>query len=202
MLALFSIGVGIGSLLCERLSGHKVEIGLVPFGSIGMTVFGLDLYFARPQRDECCTICPRSAFLGAGQLAHRARLGPDRRVRRLLHRAAVRARAEPHRPQRAVARDRRQQHPQRAVHGRRGGFRHRPRRALGLSIPQIFLVAARAQRRRRHLHLHAGSRIPHAVPVVDPGQHAVPDRSRRARQHSRARARRCSSATTSATWMR
>jgi 1-acyl-sn-glycerol-3-phosphate acyltransferase len=48
VLALFSIGVGIGSLLCERLSGHKVEIGLVPFGSIGLTVFGLDLYFARP----------------------------------------------------------------------------------------------------------------------------------------------------------
>jgi 1-acyl-sn-glycerol-3-phosphate acyltransferase len=36
----------VGSLLCERLSGHKVEIGLVPFGSIGMTVFGVDLYFA------------------------------------------------------------------------------------------------------------------------------------------------------------
>ncbi|HEX7917529.1 MFS transporter [Rudaea sp.] len=48
-LALFSIGTGIGSLLCERLSGHKVEIGLVPFGSIGITLFGVDLYFARPQ---------------------------------------------------------------------------------------------------------------------------------------------------------
>ncbi len=47
-LALFSIGVGIGSLLCERLSGRKVEIGLVPFGSIGMTVFAVDLWFARP----------------------------------------------------------------------------------------------------------------------------------------------------------
>ncbi len=48
VLALFSIGVGAGSLLCERLSGHKVEIGLVPLGSIGITLFGLDLYFARP----------------------------------------------------------------------------------------------------------------------------------------------------------
>jgi 1-acyl-sn-glycerol-3-phosphate acyltransferase len=48
VLALFSIGVGIGSLLCERLSGHKVEIGLVPFGSIGLSLFGIDLYFARP----------------------------------------------------------------------------------------------------------------------------------------------------------
>ncbi len=47
-LALFSIGTAIGSLLCERLSGHKVEIGLVPFGSIGLTLFGIDLYFARP----------------------------------------------------------------------------------------------------------------------------------------------------------
>ncbi|MEO7326092.1 MAG: MFS transporter [Dokdonella sp.] len=48
VLALFSFGVGIGSLLCERLSGHKVEIGLVPFGSIGLSLFGIDLYFARP----------------------------------------------------------------------------------------------------------------------------------------------------------
>ena len=48
LLTLFSLGIGIGSLLCERLSGHKVEIGLVPFGSIGMTLFGADLYFARP----------------------------------------------------------------------------------------------------------------------------------------------------------
>ena len=48
MLTMFSIGVGTGSLLCERLSGHKVEIGLVPFGSIGLTVFALDLYFASP----------------------------------------------------------------------------------------------------------------------------------------------------------
>jgi len=46
LLAIFSVGVGVGSLLCERLSGHKVEIGLVPFGSIGMTIFGVDLYFA------------------------------------------------------------------------------------------------------------------------------------------------------------
>jgi 1-acyl-sn-glycerol-3-phosphate acyltransferase len=46
LLALFSIGIGVGSLLCEKLSGSKVEIGLVPFGSIGMTVFAVDLYFA------------------------------------------------------------------------------------------------------------------------------------------------------------
>lgn len=48
LLVMFSAGVGIGSLLCERLSGRKVEIGLVPFGSIGLTVFAVDLYLATP----------------------------------------------------------------------------------------------------------------------------------------------------------
>jgi 1-acyl-sn-glycerol-3-phosphate acyltransferase len=46
LLAVFSIGIGAGSLACERLSRRRVEIGLVPLGSIGMTVFAVDLYFA------------------------------------------------------------------------------------------------------------------------------------------------------------
>jgi 1-acyl-sn-glycerol-3-phosphate acyltransferase len=46
LLTVFSLGIGVGSLLCEKLSGHKVEIGLVPFGSIGLSLFGIDLYFA------------------------------------------------------------------------------------------------------------------------------------------------------------
>ncbi|MDH5220207.1 MAG: MFS transporter [Betaproteobacteria bacterium] len=46
LLVVFSVGIGVGSLLCERLSGKKVEIGLVPFGSIGLTVFGIDLWLA------------------------------------------------------------------------------------------------------------------------------------------------------------
>ncbi|WP_028696876.1 MFS transporter [Pseudomonas cremoricolorata] len=41
VLTLFSVGIALGSLLCERLSGRKVEIGLVPFGSFGLTLFGL-----------------------------------------------------------------------------------------------------------------------------------------------------------------
>ena len=48
LLAVFSIGIGAGSLACERMSGHKVEIGLVPFGSIGLTLFAADLFFATP----------------------------------------------------------------------------------------------------------------------------------------------------------
>ena len=46
LLAVFSFGIGTGSLVTERLSGRKVEIGLVPLGSIGMTVFAVDLYLA------------------------------------------------------------------------------------------------------------------------------------------------------------
>ncbi len=48
LLATFAVGVGIGSILCERLSGHRIELGLVPFGAIGLTGFGIDLYFAEP----------------------------------------------------------------------------------------------------------------------------------------------------------
>ena len=41
-LTIFSIGIVIGSLLCEKMSFSKVEIGLVPFGSIGMILFLFD----------------------------------------------------------------------------------------------------------------------------------------------------------------
>jgi len=46
LLVVFSVGIGVGSLLCEVLSRRHVEIGLVPLGAIGMTVFSVDLYFA------------------------------------------------------------------------------------------------------------------------------------------------------------
>jgi len=47
VLTLFSIGSGLGALACEKLSGRRVEIGLVPLGAFGLTAFGVDLYFAR-----------------------------------------------------------------------------------------------------------------------------------------------------------
>lgn len=46
LLSIFSIGIGIGSLMCEKLSKGKVETGLVLFGAIGLTLFGADLYFS------------------------------------------------------------------------------------------------------------------------------------------------------------
>jgi acyl-[acyl-carrier-protein]-phospholipid O-acyltransferase/long-chain-fatty-acid--[acyl-carrier-protein] ligase len=41
LFALLSIGVGVGSVIAGRLSHHRVEIGLVPIGSIGITIFSL-----------------------------------------------------------------------------------------------------------------------------------------------------------------
>ncbi len=46
LLVVFSLGIAVGSLLCERFSHRQVEIGLVPLGAIGMSVFAIDLYFA------------------------------------------------------------------------------------------------------------------------------------------------------------
>jgi MFS family permease len=51
LLAVFSIGIGAGSLICEKLTrrrGKPVEPGLVPLGALGMVVFGVDLALASP----------------------------------------------------------------------------------------------------------------------------------------------------------
>ncbi|MDQ3196035.1 MAG: MFS transporter [Burkholderiales bacterium] len=61
LLMVFSIGIGTGSLFCERLSGRKVEIGLVPFGSIGLTLFAIDLYFATRG------LAPQQELIGAAE---------------------------------------------------------------------------------------------------------------------------------------
>jgi len=61
-LAIFSIGIGIGSIICEKLSNKYLELGLVPFGSIGMTVFLIDLFMQNTVKsDELLTI---TNFLG------------------------------------------------------------------------------------------------------------------------------------------
>ena len=62
LLIAFAVGVGVGSLLCERLSGHRIELGLVPFGSIGLSVFAIDLYFAQPLINTT-TVSTASEFL-------------------------------------------------------------------------------------------------------------------------------------------
>ncbi len=50
LLALFSIGIAIGSLLCNKISRGKLELGIVPIGSLGMTIFGINLYWFTPEQ--------------------------------------------------------------------------------------------------------------------------------------------------------
>jgi len=45
MLTAFSIGIGTGSLMCEKLSHKHINLGLVPIGAIGLTCFATDLCF-------------------------------------------------------------------------------------------------------------------------------------------------------------
>ena len=67
LLVVFSIGIATGSLLCEVLSKRHVEIGLVPLGSLGMSVFAIDLYFASRGLPPS-PVMSLSAFIG--QPAH------------------------------------------------------------------------------------------------------------------------------------
>ncbi|MCP4625254.1 MAG: MFS transporter, partial [bacterium] len=54
LMVTFTVGIALGSLLCERLSDKKVELGLVPLGSIGLSIFGFDLFraYASPDVDQ------------------------------------------------------------------------------------------------------------------------------------------------------
>ena len=44
LLAVFSLSIGVGAYICERISKGKIELGLVMFGSIGLSIFTIDLY--------------------------------------------------------------------------------------------------------------------------------------------------------------
>jgi len=63
LLVVFSVGIGVGSLLCEVLSRRHVEIGLVPLGAIGMSVFAIELYLATHHLPATAGI-GLAAFLG------------------------------------------------------------------------------------------------------------------------------------------
>jgi 1-acyl-sn-glycerol-3-phosphate acyltransferase len=75
LLTVFSLGIGVGSLACEKLSGGKVEIGLVPFGAIGLTVFGVDLYVASPDTPAAALTLIDALRMHARLLADIAAIG-------------------------------------------------------------------------------------------------------------------------------
>ncbi len=125
------------------MSGGHVEIGLVPFGSIGLTLFGLDLALASPHHlagaartawrrcwpsRQCGGCCGDLLLLGVFGGFFIVPLYALVRV--------AQQRAAP------GADHRRQQHPQCAVHGRRRARGSRRLLGAGLSIPALFGVAA------------------------------------------------------------
>jgi 1-acyl-sn-glycerol-3-phosphate acyltransferase len=67
LLTVFSIGVGAGSLVCERLSFGQIELGLVPIGSVGLSLFAVDLFFAT----HGLSAAAGAPTIGAGELLAR-----------------------------------------------------------------------------------------------------------------------------------
>lgn len=61
LVAAFSVGIGVGSQLCEKLSKGRLELGWVPIGGLGMTVFALDFGFRHP---------PKGNNLGGWEFLH------------------------------------------------------------------------------------------------------------------------------------
>jgi 1-acyl-sn-glycerol-3-phosphate acyltransferase len=141
LLTVLSVGIGLGSLLCERMSGHKVELGLVPFGSIGLSLFALDLSFAGPAG-------PGGALMGAG--AFLAQPGAARVLFDLLMiglfsgffivplYALIQSRAEPRQQSRVIAAN----NVLNAVFMVTAALVAALFLQLGVSVPQLFLLTA------------------------------------------------------------
>jgi acyl-[acyl-carrier-protein]-phospholipid O-acyltransferase/long-chain-fatty-acid--[acyl-carrier-protein] ligase len=64
-LAVFSIGVGAGSMLCNRLLRGKVSARTVPWGMLGIALFSIDLCLASPEPSKSAALSTAAAFLAA-----------------------------------------------------------------------------------------------------------------------------------------
>ena len=64
LLVVFSLGIGAGSLLCERLSRGQVDIALVPLGALGMSIFTLDFWLV-------CRSLPEAELMGVAAFLSR-----------------------------------------------------------------------------------------------------------------------------------
>ncbi|HKP96699.1 MAG TPA: MFS transporter [Fibrobacteria bacterium] len=73
LLAVFSLSVGVGSVLCAKLSRGEIELGLVPLGALGLTLFCADLAFISYPPEG-------TALMGVGALLHGPYLSAGLRV--------------------------------------------------------------------------------------------------------------------------
>ena len=166
ILAFFTISIAVGSLLCEKLSGRRVEIGLVPLGAAGISLFGIDSYFAMGQIEAEGLRTAREFLAGEGTprlLADLGLMGMFAGMFVVPLQANIQART-PGRPPRPD--HRRQQRPQRAVPRRRLGSGDLLARLPGLQHPLAVPFRGHCQRRGGGLHLPTGAGIHHAVPGV------------------------------------
>jgi len=141
LLTALSVGIGAGSLLCERMSGHKVELGLVPFGSIGLTLFALDLAFAAPE-SAAGVLVGAGAFLaapgGLRVLFDLVMIGLFGGFFIVPLYALIQSRAEPQQQSRVIAAN----NVLNAVFMVAAGLTAALFLELGVSIPQLFLLTA------------------------------------------------------------
>ena len=208
LLTVFSLGVGSGSLLCERLSGRKVEIGLVPFGSIGLSLFGADLYLSS---NGFAAAAASSAALAAGPhldaFAMMAQHGMWRILLDVLMIgmfggffivplfALIQTRCDPAHMSRTIA----GMNILNALFMVAAAGLAIVLLGQGFTIPQLFLVTAGAERDRGAVYLLAGAGVPDALPGVEADPHRAPRTHHRRRPHSWPKGRRCWCVTTSAT---
>jgi MFS family permease len=196
LLVVFSIGIGIGSLLCESLSRRHVELGLVPIGAFGMTAFAVDLYFAsRGFVHGPVALTARQFIETPGAFRVLADLGLLSAFAGLFSvplYALVQSRSAPHAPRPRV---RGQQHPRRPVHDRLG-------RLVGGFDPgrrvhsHDLSGGGDHERGGGPLHLPARARVPAALHLVGDGEPHVPVQDPRRSEHPGARRGASSPATT------
>lgn len=55
LLAMFTVGISVGSMLCERLTKHQISLVPVPWGALGLSLLGIDLFFAVPDNPVAST---------------------------------------------------------------------------------------------------------------------------------------------------
>ncbi|MCD8532801.1 MAG: MFS transporter [Saccharospirillaceae bacterium] len=174
LLTLFSVGVATGSLLCEKLSGHKIELGIVPIGSLGMSIFGIDLYFVhqqpehqfRPQRSGVRTEC-RS-------LAHDGGYRADQFIRWFICRAAAGINSATQRRQNARPDHCCQQRYECVVYGWQCRFRHHQSGGYEIIHRRLFLRDCHHEYCHSRLRLLTGTGICPAFCYLDAVSHHVP----------------------------